>query len=251
MKEYFFPVSYAVLRHAADGWQIPTRVIPNHELVFVLDGCLEAQIEAQSISAQPGVLLYFQPGRPHSLKANRGPVFFCGIHFEAGEETLPFPAAKNWTDFHKFRPLLEEVVRLWNRKEYLDGWEADLTFSRLLLELFREMENGALPSSRRKIAAAVSYIHENPARPVSIAELCALTGMKKSYLIRNFRLVTGQSPIQYALNLRLEHARAILLNEPVTVKEAATRCGFRDEFYFSRLFRSRFGSPPAQYRKNS
>ena len=251
MKTCCFPVAYAVLRHAAADWRIPTRTIPNHELVFVLEGELEIRFEGKKAAAKPGTLLYFRPGRPHSLKAAGGPAYFCAVHFEAGEDALPLPDAESWTDFHSLLPMLEEVVRLWNRRGYLDGWAADLAFSRLLLELFRRRENDAIPSSRRKIAAAIAYIHEDPVRPVTIAALCALTGMKKSHLIRSFRLVTGQSPIQYALNLRLERARAILLNEPVTVKEAAYRCGFRDEFYFSRLFRSRYGLSPAQYRQNT
>ena len=180
MKTCCFPVAYAVLRHAAADWRIPTRTIPNHELVFVLEGELEIRFEGKKAAAKPGTLLYFRPGRPHSLKAAGGPAYFCAVHFEAGEDALPFPDAESWTDFHSLLPMLEEVVRLWNRRGYLDGWAADLAFSRLLLELFRRRENDAIPSSRRKIAAAIAYIHEDPVRPVTIAALCALTGMRIS-----------------------------------------------------------------------
>ncbi|MGI5893333.1 MAG: helix-turn-helix domain-containing protein [Candidatus Merdivicinus sp.] len=251
MNHYFFPVDYAVLRHTQAGWQIPTRTIENHELVFILEGQMEICLEGKNFCADPGTLLYFHPHCPHSLKtSSEHPAVFCGIHFspENGQE-LPLSDVTKWGNFRKFSPILEEIVRLWNRKGYLDDWAADLAFSRLLLELFRETDNAAAPSSRRRIGNAIDYIHQNPDRPVTIAELCEVTGMKKSYLIHNFQLITGQSPIQYSLNLRLDHARAILLNESASIHETAARCGFRDEFYFSRMFRKKFGLPPSQFRQ--
>ena len=73
MKTCCFPVAYAVLRHAAADGRITTRTIPNPELVFVLEGELEIRFEGKKAAAKPGPLLYFRPGRPHSLKAAVGP----------------------------------------------------------------------------------------------------------------------------------------------------------------------------------
>ncbi len=250
MTPCFYPVDYAVLRRTSPSWQIPTRTIKNHELVFFLEGRMEIMLDGQRFSARSGMLFYFQPGHPHSLQTDdEDPALFFGLHFSPPPgEVLPLEPVTRWPDFRKFIPLMEETVRLWNRKAYLDDWAVNLTFSQLLLELFRE-EGTAAPSVRQRIGKALDYIHAHPDRPVTVEELCQLTGMKKSYLIRSFQQVTGQPPIQYAIQLRLEHARAILLNEPVPVGEVARRCGFRDEFYFSRMFRKRYGLSPSQFRR--
>lgn len=251
MQKYFLPVEYAVLRQTSSGWQIPTRTIWNHELVFVLEGALDITLAERRFRAMPGTLLYFRPEREHSLRTvDETPGYFCGIHFDAGEASLPLEEVSHWDSFRKFQPALEEIVRLWNRKGYLDDWAVDLAFSGLLLEVFREVETAA-PSSRRQIGKAIDLIHQNPGRTFTVEELCRAAGMKKSYFIQNFQSITGQSPIQYSINLRLEHAKAILLNESIPVREVAFRCGFRDEFYFSRMFRRKFGVCPSKFRDHA
>ena len=47
---------------------------------------------------------------------------------------------------------------------------------------------------------------------------------------------------------RLERARMLLLQTPLTAEDVGLQTGFRDPSHFSRAFRRAFGASPAQYR---
>ena len=64
-----------------------------------------------------------------------------------------------------------------------------------------------------------------------------------------FREVLHESPQNYVLRYRMTLADHLLQMEELSVKEISSRLGFRDPFYFSRVFREYFGVSPAGARK--
>ena len=67
-----------------------------------------------------------------------------------------------------------------------------------------------------------------------------------SHFRRLFREVAGCAPNQFLIEARLSYAERLLENGVLPVAEVARRCGFNDEFYFSRLFKKhRMISPSA------
>ena len=250
MKKVMAPVEYAVFRKTGPGWQIPERTIPNHELVFVTRGRGWIVLAGREQPVGEGDLIYFRPGRLHSLRTNsEDPMEFYGIHISLpeGMDALDLPEFSH-RGFSEELPYLRETVRLWRRKDYLDDWEADLAFSRLLLHLSRRMEIAGSPC-QRKVAAAIAFIHANTGRALAMEEICAVSGMKKSCLTRSFQRAVGIPPVAYSIRTRLERAKVLLANEGRSVRETAQMCGFLDEFYFSRMFRKQFGCSPTEFRE--
>ena len=74
--------------------------------------------------------------------------------------------------------------------------------------------------------------------------------MAPSTLLPVFKKVTGYSPIDYLLHVRLAKAGELLLKTSIPVSEIASDCGFNDSNYFSRQFRKTYGLSPRDYRKN-
>ena len=62
-----------------------------------------------------------------------------------------------------------------------------------------------------------------------------------------FRKTVGTSPQKYIMRKRLSHAKC-LLEYGHRVKDTAHESGFRDEYYFSRLFKKYEGITPREYR---
>ncbi len=58
----------------------------------------------------------------------------------------------------------------------------------------------------------------------------------------------GISPGRYLLNLRLSETENLLRNTNASCAEIAEAAGFSNQFIFSRLFTSRYGIPPRDYR---
>ena len=63
------------------------------------------------------------------------------------------------------------------------------------------------------------------------------------------RQVLGVRPLDYIINKRLERAKLLITTSSLSLQEIADRVGVFDIYYFSKLFKSRFGIAPSQYRK--
>ncbi len=71
----------------------------------------------------------------------------------------------------------------------------------------------------------------------------------ESQLTRIFRAAYGETPYAYMLSRRLQLARVMLRNATLNIKEIAARTGFGDPYYFSNLFKRKFGMSPRAYRE--
>ena len=86
----------------------------------------------------------------------------------------------------------------------------------------------------------------NPESVTHLAELCHVS---PEHLSRVWKLHTGQTPVQYLLDLNLEKAASHLKLSNITVLEVSQIAGYDSPGYFSRKFKERFLLSPAQYRK--
>lgn len=91
------------------------------------------------------------------------------------------------------------------------------------------------------------YMQAHFGKDVDLDQLCALSGMSKSYLVRVFAKHMGQTPHSFLTDVRVRHARALLAqgSEPADV---AFDCGFYDQSHLNRHFKKRIGVAPGAYR---
>lgn len=59
------------------------------------------------------------------------------------------------------------------------------------------------------------------------------------------------SPMDDLISERIDRARWLLRNEPISVTAVAERCGFASIYHFSRTFKKRVGSSPTQFRRTA
>ena len=59
------------------------------------------------------------------------------------------------------------------------------------------------------------------------------------------------SPIEYLTELRLKHARTILMNTQRPIRIVAEESGFEDPSYFARVYKKRFHLSPSQTRRQN
>jgi AraC-like DNA-binding protein/quercetin dioxygenase-like cupin family protein len=99
------------------------------------------------------------------------------------------------------------------------------------------------------LAGVLSFIERHYAEEITVDRLAGMAAMSESSLMRSFRKVTGRSPIDYVIALRVAKAAELLRRTDLAVTEIAFRCGFNDSNYFSRQFRKTMGRSPREYRK--
>lgn len=101
---------------------------------------------------------------------------------------------------------------------------------------------------QQAIEKAKFYFRENLESALDIRELIRQLPMSYSKFRKLFKEVTGESPNQYHLNLRLDKARELLTTTNLNVSEVAYNLGFDSVFYFSKLFKKKNGVSPKSYR---
>lgn len=91
---------------------------------------------------------------------------------------------------------------------------------------------------------ATNYLKERLDKRVGAEELAKAAHVSESALYRQFKAVTGLSPLQYHKRLRLYEARRIILAENERAANAAYRVGYESVPQFTREYKKLFGTPP-------
>lgn len=121
----------------------------------------------------------------------------------------------------------------------------------LSLLLYR---NQALPMEQRKrhrcrsLDSIVEFMQVNMRESMRLEDFAREAGMSVSHFSELFRVQTGQSPMSYFIDVRIRHAARLLDLSTQPVKSVAIECGYRDPYYFSRVFKKVMGSSPDRYR---
>lgn len=95
----------------------------------------------------------------------------------------------------------------------------------------------------------MDYVNASYMYPgLSVESLANLMNLDRSYLSRLFKKKTNQTLQNYILSVRLLEAKRCLM-ENRSVKEAAALCGFRDPYVFSKLFMTKTGFSPSEWKR--
>ena len=74
------------------------------------------------------------------------------------------------------------------------------------------------------------------------------TYLSTTYITKIYKEVTGDTPINFLINLRMEKAREILSEGHFSIQTVAKRVGYDDPYYFSKLFKKKFGYSPSAFK---
>jgi AraC-like DNA-binding protein len=111
---------------------------------------------------------------------------------------------------------------------------------------------GPLTGPPRAIQVARAYLEDNHAANVSLLELEQVTALSGFHLARLFRQEVGMPPHAYQIQVRIAHAKRLLLRG-LPVSRVANEIGFFDLSHFTRHFKRLVGVAPGRYaddRKN-
>ncbi|MFC7055034.1 helix-turn-helix transcriptional regulator [Enterococcus alcedinis] len=95
-----------------------------------------------------------------------------------------------------------------------------------------------------------TYMENNYAKEISIEQLATLYYVSPTYLSKIFKDLTGVSPINYLIQIRLKNAHQMLEKQDLTVKEVAKAVGYEDAYHFSKSFKKHFGISPSIVKNN-
>jgi AraC-like DNA-binding protein len=105
-----------------------------------------------------------------------------------------------------------------------------------------------IAEGQQELLAVLHYIEKHLDQPLNNARLAEIARASESRFIRRFREATGRTPGRYVQDRRLRRAAELLVSTDRTIDQIAETCGFANRYYFTRVFASRMGCPPARYR---
>jgi AraC family transcriptional regulator len=126
------------------------------------------------------------------------------------------------------------------------------SLARLLsVHLVRHYTDGAPATAEpviahRAVNAAVRFIRERYAQPISLADMAQAADVSTFHLARLFKRALGMSPHQYLIEVRVHCARALLATgaDRPSVAEVAAAVGFADQSHLTRQFKRVLGTTP-------
>lgn len=125
-------------------------------------------------------------------------------------------------------------------------------FHNFIIELKRSMDKKAFKEQiSPSIRDVKNFIDLNFTNKITLDSLCRIASLSKSQLINLFKLHYNITPVEYIIQLRLDEAKQLLIDINLSVHDVAREVGYDDIFYFSKLFKNRFGESPSKYRKYS
>lgn len=99
-----------------------------------------------------------------------------------------------------------------------------------------------------RIGSIIEYLENNHSEEINLEQLAQMSFMSVRNFQRVFKKATGQSPIDYLIQIRLEKSKLMLRESNLQVADIAIQAGFNEYNYFSRKFKMAVGISPLKYR---
>lgn len=81
----------------------------------------------------------------------------------------------------------------------------------------------------------------------NVSMLVRILGMDQKQVYRKIKQLTGQTPVSYIRQKRMQHAAQLLSQHRFTISEIVYQVGFSNASYFTKCFTSEFGISPSEY----
>ncbi len=102
-----------------------------------------------------------------------------------------------------------------------------------------------------RISSTLKSMHEFPDKDWTIEQLATKAGMSRSLFCREFKRSVGETPLGYLTNWRIIKSKELLSATKENVSEVAAKVGYQSEAAFNRLFKTKVGVTPANYRRKN
>ena len=100
----------------------------------------------------------------------------------------------------------------------------------------------------KDILYAQEWTESNFADTMKIKDVAKRLGISPRHFIRRFKAATGEIPLRYLQQIRIERAKDLLETTSETINEITKRIGYENDSSFRKLFNEATGLSPSKYR---
>ncbi|HLL22343.1 MAG TPA: AraC family transcriptional regulator [Kofleriaceae bacterium] len=127
----------------------------------------------------------------------------------------------------------------------------DVIFTFLLREIVARQGGAGWSRAVRDphVRQVVALMHADCARPWTLEELAARSGLSRTMLAARFRTAMGDTPLAYLRTVRMQKAMRLLSESSENLDHVALEVGYQDAFSFSKVFKRTVGVSPKEFRR--
>ncbi len=255
-----YPLSFGHYRHAK-GHRMQRSEHDNQLLIYCTEGGGEVRVNQRSLAVRPGDLVLLRNGLPHAYAADaRDPWSIYWVHFD-GHLSQAFVDALELSPQDPRLPLGHQSRLIGDFQQFLEARRTGYNRQAFIhASLMLQQILGAVALLRPQIKARhqggfdleqvhslmQQHIHEQ----LDLDTLAAQVNLSKYHFAKRYKELTGTSPINHFIHLKIEYACQLLDLSDKSVKEIGYAVGYEDAYYFSRLFKKVLGLSPSQYRSS-
>lgn len=238
------------------------------EIMWLLDGAAHIDLGGKVFALQPGDCCFIAPQMMHAeLYDARTPpyhsLWFSYLAGRIGSALFAYqPIGRG--EIVSYVPVsapasVEEVLSALHREMPRDDASTRGTICRpLILALAHlwkrsldemEVAQDSAISNEAASQRALHFLEAYYARPLALSDVARAANLSPSHLAAVFKRETGKTVIEALTEIRLRHARRLLLEGNASVAQIARACGFGSIEHFSRVFRRAENVPPSRYGK--
>ena len=252
----FFGFEHCLPRHSYGPY-----VRTNYVIHVVVSGKGILDYAGKRWEIRGGQMFILFPGVETTYYADKNdPWYYCWLGFNglsAGKivESIGFSEQTPVLTLSDAVKIEHEIRKMLEARELtLDGQlRRNAGMLEILSNLIRDSaERGPADSSPNIYSYseyAVRYINNHFSEKVRIQDLADHIGISRSYLVKLVKQETGMSPQEYLIETRMRRASDLLSRTNDSIRVVAAECGYDDALAFSKVFKSRFGLNPTEYRE--
>ena len=242
-------------------WRSVLHTHPFTELFFVVGGEGKFLFRDKSYKIRTGDLVIVPPYMEHTEQStlNTALQYYVigleGISFqlESGKEHAQVFC--NFSNQSLISDLFAQMLYEIRNRSYGSDKICQNLLEILILRIIRSQHLIPVPIApthmTKDCAQIKEYLDANYADSITLDTLTELTHMNKYYMAHSFAKYTGQSPIQYLNQRRLEAACTLLRDTDHSISSIAESVGFSSQSYFTQAFRKSYNITPIRYRREN
>jgi two-component system response regulator YesN len=116
--------------------------------------------------------------------------------------------------------------------------------------LFKEyFSEGARTGRSYYVEKMIKYISDNYQKNINVRDVAESLSMSESHISRLFKSEVGHTFVDYLTYYRIKKAIGYLKDPDVKIYEIAEKIGYRDQRYFSVIFKKLVGVTPTEFRE--
>lgn len=231
----------------------------NIEILFFVEGEGTAICDTNSYEVVPGDIIVINSNSIHYVKSEGVVKYYCLIAdadfcSANGIETDSITFQNHIRDGEAAQKYKNVVNEYASRTQFY-GAGIRCSVLSLILYVARNFseDTSALRSGGGKKAVenmklALGFVMAHYTEQLSVDDIAEEVGLSKYHFSREFKKVTGISPVSYINMLRCEKAKR-MLSEGNSVAEVQEMCGFENASYFTKVFKKFSGTTPVAYVK--